>query len=163
MGRFFCELLRVRVSVQRLLASYLRGRRSLHAARLRDWLPGGVACIRARVLSLLIGACFLAWSVVDHGRAWTIDDVVYARPHLPLAIATWLRRGRSCRVARAARACVPALCGICTRVDVWSLGRLLGHQGTQKHNKPASHYPGTAPRIAKAPWAGFQLRFKNRF
>ena len=27
---------------------------------------GGVACIRARVLALLVGACFLVWSVVDH-------------------------------------------------------------------------------------------------
>jgi len=27
---------------------------------------GGVACICARVLALLVGACFLVWSVVDH-------------------------------------------------------------------------------------------------
>ena len=64
----FCKLFSSRRSLSfPCWRSYLRGRRSRSAARRRAWLRGGgVACICARVLDLLVGACFLVWSVVDH-------------------------------------------------------------------------------------------------
>ena len=89
--------------------------------------PGAVGGVvaRARVHALLVGACFLVRLIVEHGCCCVRTPTARHR-----SCFRW--GGRSCRVAQAARACVPALCGICTRVAVWSLGWPLGHQGTPK-------------------------------
>ena len=91
----------------------------------RVGLLGTGVVARARVHALLVGACFLVRLIVERGCCCVRTPTARHR-----SCFRW--GGRSCRVARAARACVPALCGICTRVAVWSLGWPLGHQGTQK-------------------------------
>jgi len=105
----------------RRLASVLS--RSYGAPRVGLLGTGVVA--RARVHALLVGACFLVRLIVEHGCCCVRTPTARHR-----SCFRW--GGRSCRVAQAARACVPALCGICTRVAVWSLGWPLGHQGTPK-------------------------------
>ena len=87
---------------------------------------GGFACIRARVLALLVGACF--W----YGRSWIIVNGAWARPYPPSAIAICLRWGGVGLVV-SRESCVPALCvgdmhaRRCV-VPWWP----LGHQGTLK-------------------------------
>ena len=76
----------------------------------------------ASSLALVCSLCSLgraSWC----GRSWVGIDVVCARPHPPSAIAR-VSGGSGVGLVVSREPRVPALCGICTRGAVWSLGGL---------------------------------------
>ena len=82
--------------------------------------PGAVGGVvaRARVLALSsLGRA--SWC----GQSWVGNNVVCARPHPPSAIAR-VSGGSGVGLVVSREPRVPALCGICTRGAVWSLGGL---------------------------------------